>query len=182
MVSECWRRRCCSSCNSFVVVNLWAGRLGCSWCRPHPIRIGSHSAPAHLDGRAEAGRRTGPARLALTRCCRRRFRSGDGDYIGVGMPPPPLPPLERRWRRWWCRNADAAATGAETATELVSDCWRRCRCVSGDGVGVGVSVVTTTTASAAMLISAAPHRFFFGIGIAAAATTTLSCGAVAEWR
>jgi hypothetical protein len=40
MVLACWRHWCCRSCDSVDVVKLSAGRLGCSWCRPHPIRIG----------------------------------------------------------------------------------------------------------------------------------------------
>ncbi len=99
---------------------------------PNPNRIPPCPGSLRQPGRS---RRTCPARLALTRCCRRRCRSsdidgigvgccrrrrcrlrGDGDGDGVGMLTPP--PLARRRRRNWCQKADGVAS-ASPVTALV---------------------------------------------------------------
>ncbi len=61
---------------------------------------------------------SGPGRLALIRCCHRRCQSGDGDCIGVGMPPSPLPPLAQWRQRRWCRNADGVVAAAPATVVL----------------------------------------------------------------
>ncbi len=77
-----------------------------------PNRVPPGPDPARKPSRTSLGW------LDLTRCCRSRCRSGDGEGVGVWMPLSPLPPLVRRRRRRWCRNADGVVAAAPATVLL----------------------------------------------------------------